>query len=160
MLVSCMVDLHNIENYNTDTGFKTGYLLELERMMARKLPTAYIKGKPYIEFRIKILKKDWSTIFDMVQGCGNSGFGWDSTKIMVTVEEPVWESYLIVSITYELFKNIYELLSLDHIITNTCFFIFFRVIRMLHNLDQGVLTFMNNFFKFMPKIEHRGEMHK
>ena len=111
MLVSCMVDLHNIENYNADTGFKTGYLLELERMMARKLPNAYIKGKPHIESRIKTLKKDWSTIFDMVQGCGNSGFGWDSTKNMVTAEEPVWESYLTVSIAYELLKNIYELLS-------------------------------------------------
>ena len=38
---------------------------------------------------IETLKKDWSIIF-MVQGCGNSGFGWDSTKNMVTVEEPVW----------------------------------------------------------------------
>ena len=57
MLVSCMVDLHNIENYNVDIGFKTGYLLELERMMVIKLPNAYIKGKPHIESRIKMLKK-------------------------------------------------------------------------------------------------------
>ena len=47
----------------------------------------------------------------MIQGCGNSGFGWDSTKNMVTSKEPIWESYLIISITYELLKNIYELLA-------------------------------------------------
>ena len=97
-LVSCMVDLHNIGNYNTDTGFKTCYLLELERMMAKKKPNCNLKWKPHIESRIKTLKKDWSTIFDMVQGCGNSGSGWDSMRNMVTAEEAVWESYLIVSI--------------------------------------------------------------
>ena len=68
ILVSCMVDLHNIGNYNADTGFKTGYLIELERMMARKIPNCNIKGKSHIESRIKTLKRDWSTIFDMIQG--------------------------------------------------------------------------------------------
>ena len=89
-----MVDLHNIGNYNADTGFKIGYLLELERMMARKKPNCNVK--PHIEFRIKKLKKDWSTIFGMVQRGGNNGFGWDSTRNMITVEDSLWESYLIV----------------------------------------------------------------
>ncbi|XVF56131.1 hypothetical protein PTKIN_Ptkin06aG0092400 [Pterospermum kingtungense] len=53
-----MVDLRNIGSYiyNADTGFKAGYLLELERMLAKKLPNANIKGKPHIESRIKTLK--------------------------------------------------------------------------------------------------------
>ena len=68
ILISCMVDLHNIEKYNADTGFKTGYLLELERMIALKISNCYIKGKPHIECRIKTLKRDWSTIIDMIQG--------------------------------------------------------------------------------------------
>ena len=83
--------------------------------MTRKLLNAYIKGKPHIKSRIKMLKKDWSTIFDMVQRCGNSGFRWDNMKNMVTVEEPIWESYLTVSIAYELLKNIYELLSFESV---------------------------------------------
>ena len=41
-------------------------------------------------------------IFDMVQECGNSGVGWDYQKNMVTIEELICESYLIVSILYEL----------------------------------------------------------
>ena len=97
ILVACMVDLHNIKNYNVDTNFKIGYLLELERMIRKRLPRSNIKGKPHIESRIKTLEKDWSTIFDMVQGCGNSGFGLDSTKNMVTTKKDVWESYLIVN---------------------------------------------------------------
>ena len=66
-------------------------------MITRKIQSN-IKGKSHIELRIKILKKDWSTIFDMIQWGGNSGFGWDSTMNMITVEDVVWESYLIVSI--------------------------------------------------------------
>ena len=42
-------------------------------MMARKIPNCILKGKPQIESKIKTLKKKWSTTFDMVQGCGNSG---------------------------------------------------------------------------------------
>ncbi|XVF44655.1 hypothetical protein PTKIN_Ptkin02bG0141300 [Pterospermum kingtungense] len=94
VLVQCMVDLHNIGTHNANTGFKTGYLLELERMVAKKLPNANIKAKPHIESRIKTLKKDWSIIFDMVQRNCTSGFGWDSQKNMVTAEDAVWESYI------------------------------------------------------------------
>ena len=84
-----MVDLHNFENYNAYTCFKTSYLLELERRIARKIPNCNLKGKPHIESRIKTLKKDLSTIFDMIQGCGKSAFGWDSTRNMVIAEEAI-----------------------------------------------------------------------
>ncbi|XVF65853.1 hypothetical protein PTKIN_Ptkin09bG0284400 [Pterospermum kingtungense] len=94
-LVSCMVDLRNIGSYNADTGFKAGYLLELERMLGKKIPNANIKGKPHIESRIKTLKKDWAIVYDMVNGDHTSGFGWDSERNMVTAEDSVWESYLI-----------------------------------------------------------------
>ncbi|XVF47290.1 hypothetical protein PTKIN_Ptkin03bG0098000 [Pterospermum kingtungense] len=80
--------------HNANTGFKAGYPLELERMVGKKLPSANIKAKPHIESRIKTLKKDWSIIFDMVQGNCTSGFGWDSQKNMVTAEDAVWESYI------------------------------------------------------------------
>ncbi|GAB4826223.1 hypothetical protein Ancab_009088 [Ancistrocladus abbreviatus] len=40
VLVSCMVDLYNMGAYNADTGFKAGYLNELERMMSEKLPNS------------------------------------------------------------------------------------------------------------------------
>ena len=32
-LVACMVDLHNVGTFNANTGFKAGYLGELQRML-------------------------------------------------------------------------------------------------------------------------------
>ena len=58
ILVSCMLDLHNIGNFNADTGFKTSYLLELKRMIERKISNCNIKGKLHIESRIKTLSRN------------------------------------------------------------------------------------------------------
>ncbi|XP_031120430.1 uncharacterized protein At2g29880-like [Ipomoea triloba] len=93
MLVSCMVDLHNMGTKKSDTGFKAGYLSELEKMLATKLPNSNIKGKPHIESRIKTLKKEWSIVHDLFTN-HNSGFGWDDERKMVTAEDDVWEAYL------------------------------------------------------------------
>ncbi|PKI40621.1 hypothetical protein CRG98_038970 [Punica granatum] len=44
VLVSCMIDLRNMGIHNADTGFKSGYLPELEKMLLEKLPNC---GFPY-----------------------------------------------------------------------------------------------------------------
>ncbi|XVF64245.1 hypothetical protein PTKIN_Ptkin09bG0152900 [Pterospermum kingtungense] len=95
VLVSYMVDLRNIGSYNADIGFKAGYLLELKRMLAKKLPNANIKDKPHIKSKIKTLKKEWAIVYDMVKGDNTSGFGWDSERNIVTAEDSIWKSYLI-----------------------------------------------------------------
>ncbi|MBA0755009.1 hypothetical protein Gogos_020224 [Gossypium gossypioides] len=61
-----MVDLHNVGTFNADTGFKTDYLNELEKMLEKVLPNVMLKVKPNIESRIKILKRDWSIVYDML----------------------------------------------------------------------------------------------
>ncbi|MFQ6654854.1 hypothetical protein Gotur_025660 [Gossypium turneri] len=76
-LVSCMVDLHNGGTFNADTRFKAGYLNELERMLQKVLPNAMLKAKPNIESRIRLLKREWSIVYDMLNGQNNSGFSWD-----------------------------------------------------------------------------------
>ncbi|PPD93548.1 hypothetical protein GOBAR_DD09499 [Gossypium barbadense] len=93
-LVSCMVDLHNVGTFNADTGFKAGYLNELEKMLEKALPRAMLKAKPNIESRIRCLKKEWSVIYDMLNGQNNSGFGWDEHRQLVVAEDAVWESYV------------------------------------------------------------------
>ncbi|XP_031099367.1 uncharacterized protein At2g29880-like [Ipomoea triloba] len=93
MLVSCMIDLHNMGTKNADTGFKVGYLTELEKMLAIKLPNLNIKAKPHIESRIKTLKKEWSIVHDLLTN-NNSGFGWDDERKVVTAEDDVWDAYL------------------------------------------------------------------
>ncbi|PPD99257.1 hypothetical protein GOBAR_DD03719 [Gossypium barbadense] len=92
-LVSFMVDLHNVGTFNADTGFKAGYLNELERMLQTALPNAMLKAKPNIESRIRLLKRKWSIVYDMLNGQNNSGFGWDEHRQLVA-EDAVWESYL------------------------------------------------------------------
>ncbi|PPD92607.1 hypothetical protein GOBAR_DD10466 [Gossypium barbadense] len=93
-LVSCMVDLHNVRTFNADTEFKASYLNELEKMLEKALPNAMLKAKPNIESRIRLLKREWSIVYDMLNGQNNSGFGWDEHRQLVVAEDAVWDSYL------------------------------------------------------------------
>ncbi|PPD99267.1 hypothetical protein GOBAR_DD03700 [Gossypium barbadense] len=93
-LVSYMVDLHNVGTFNADTGFKAGYLNELEKVLEKALPNAMLKARPNIESRIRVLKRDWSIVYDMLNGLNNSGFGWDEYRQLVVAEDAVWNSYL------------------------------------------------------------------
>ncbi|MFQ6663606.1 hypothetical protein Gotur_031066 [Gossypium turneri] len=86
-LVSCMVDLHNVGTFNADTGFKAGYLNELEKMLEKALPNAMLKARLNIESRIRLLKKEWSIVYDMFNGQNNSGFGWDEHRQLVVAED-------------------------------------------------------------------------
>ncbi|MFQ6632111.1 hypothetical protein Gotur_010016, partial [Gossypium turneri] len=68
------VDLHNVGTFNADTGFKAGYLNELEKMLEKALPNAMLKVKPNIESRIRLLKredratgKDAQTVADVLE---------------------------------------------------------------------------------------------
>ncbi|PPD82820.1 hypothetical protein GOBAR_DD20249 [Gossypium barbadense] len=93
-LVSCIVDLHNVGTFNADTGFKAGYLNELEKMLENALHNAMLKARPNIESRIRLLKRDWSIVYDMLNGQNTSGFGWDEHRQLVVAEDAVWDSYL------------------------------------------------------------------
>ncbi|MFQ6663278.1 hypothetical protein Gotur_030869 [Gossypium turneri] len=89
-----MVDLHNVGTFNADTRFKAGYLNELEKMLEKVLPNAMLKARPNIESRIRLLKREWSIVYDMLNGQNNSGFGWDEHRQLVVAEDTVWGSYL------------------------------------------------------------------
>ncbi|MBA0736798.1 hypothetical protein Gogos_010299 [Gossypium gossypioides] len=72
MLVACMVDLHNVGTFNTDTGFKADYLNEMEIMLEKVLPCAMLKAKPNLESKIRTLKRDWAIVYDMLSGKDNN----------------------------------------------------------------------------------------
>ncbi|MFQ6636663.1 hypothetical protein Gotur_013268 [Gossypium turneri] len=42
-----------------------------------------LKARPNIESRIRLLKRDWSIVYDMLNGQNNSGFGWDEHRQLV-----------------------------------------------------------------------------
>ncbi|KAG8478051.1 hypothetical protein CXB51_027831 [Gossypium anomalum] len=80
VLIACMVYLHNVGTFNADAGFNTDYLNELERMLEKVLPHVMLKARPNHESRIKILKKDWTILYNMLRGKDNSNFGWDKYR--------------------------------------------------------------------------------
>ena len=92
-----MVDLHNVGTFKANTGFKAGYIGELQRMLQKILPHVNIEAKPNLQSRIRTLKKDWTIIYDMITGKDTSGFGWDNHRRLVVTEDLVWESYISVS---------------------------------------------------------------
>ncbi|MBA0722686.1 hypothetical protein Golax_003340 [Gossypium laxum] len=101
-----MVDLHNVGTFNADMRFKAGYLNELERMLEKVLPHAMLKAKPNLESRIRTLKRDLTIVYDMLSGKDNSSFGWDKHKLMVVVEDAVWNAYISRSIQPSQFPSL------------------------------------------------------
>ncbi|PPE01571.1 hypothetical protein GOBAR_DD01402 [Gossypium barbadense] len=51
-------------------------------------------AKPNIQSRIRILKRDWSIVYDMLNGKNNSSFGWDEHRQLVVAEDAAWNSYI------------------------------------------------------------------
>ncbi|MBA0728242.1 hypothetical protein Golax_001157 [Gossypium laxum] len=89
-----MVNLYNVETYNADTRFNANYLNELERMLEKVLPHAMLKAKPNLESRIRTLKMDWATVYDLLNGKDNSSFGWDEHRQMVVAKDAIWNLYI------------------------------------------------------------------
>ncbi|MFQ6665203.1 hypothetical protein Gotur_032014 [Gossypium turneri] len=46
-----------------------------------------LKAKPNMESRIRLLKRDWSIVYDMLNGQNDSGFGWDKHRQLVVAED-------------------------------------------------------------------------
>ncbi|PPE01752.1 hypothetical protein GOBAR_DD01191 [Gossypium barbadense] len=46
------------------------------------------------------LKREWSVVYDMLNGQNNSGFGWDEHRQLVVAEDAVWESYVKLTAIY------------------------------------------------------------
>lgn len=52
-----LVNMMNMRGFKPDNGFKYGYLQHLENTLKEKIPSSRILGKPYIDSRIKTMKK-------------------------------------------------------------------------------------------------------
>ncbi|KAL3737794.1 hypothetical protein ACJRO7_019335 [Eucalyptus globulus] len=74
-----------------DNGFKSGYMVMLEKWFEEKFPHSGIKGNPHIESKMKNLKKLYNQIYDLRN---QSGFGWDHEKHCVDIHsEDSWQKY-------------------------------------------------------------------
>ena len=93
-LVESLIELVTEGGWRADNGtFKSGYLQQLERLMEQKLPRYGLKSTPHIESRIKLLKRHYNAIVDML-GPNCSGFGWDDYNKCITCEEDIFREWV------------------------------------------------------------------
>ncbi|KAG6527240.1 hypothetical protein ZIOFF_009335 [Zingiber officinale] len=56
-LVDGLVELSKDLAWKSENGFRTGYLLHLEKLMVAKVSSSNLKATPHIESRYKLLKR-------------------------------------------------------------------------------------------------------
>ncbi|XP_048500636.1 uncharacterized protein At2g29880-like isoform X2 [Beta vulgaris subsp. vulgaris] len=93
-LISAMNDLVDLGGWKTDNGqFKNGAFAKLETLMKQKLPECEKKAKPHIESRVKLLRKQYDAISEMLSPSA-SGFGWNEEGTFVTCPQTVWDEWI------------------------------------------------------------------
>ncbi|KAL8556362.1 hypothetical protein ACS0TY_003973 [Phlomoides rotata] len=100
-LVSALKEIV-LKGYKCDNGFKSGYLLMLENMIARVFPGCDLKGEPHINSKIHVCKKQYACLKIML---GNSGIGLNSTTYRIDALPDVWEAHIKVDPTAKSLKN-------------------------------------------------------
>ena len=94
ILIDCCMDLVNHGGWSKDNGtFKSGYLTQLEKSMAEKIPNCAIKGNPHINSRMRTLKSQYREVAEMLSSAA-SGFGWDDDKKCITCDLDVWVGWV------------------------------------------------------------------
>ena len=74
--------------------------------MEDKLPGCGLRATPHIESRIKLLKKQYNVIAEML-GPNCSGFGWDDRNKCVTCDEKTFKEWVKVNWYSVMWLNFY-----------------------------------------------------
>nr|XP_011464620.1 PREDICTED: uncharacterized protein LOC105351564 [Fragaria vesca subsp. vesca] len=86
-LLESLLELHHDKKWKADTGFKNGFLKQLQHVMESKLPGCGILANPHIKSRIKTLKTKYVAVAEMLN---QSGFSWNEQEMMLVCEKSVY----------------------------------------------------------------------
>ncbi|CAA0837825.1 Unknown protein [Striga hermonthica] len=85
--------------WRCDNGFRSGYGGLLEQHMKKVFPNTDIKAEPHISSKIKVWKKNYGSLCDMM---GKSGFSLTETGALDVRDDDVWREYIKISYCYAL----------------------------------------------------------
>ncbi|KAL6841794.1 hypothetical protein ACP4OV_028306 [Aristida adscensionis] len=71
-------------------GFKNCYSQGIASILAQKLPGRGIKASPHVDSRLKVMKRKYYAIMDML---ASPGFSWDDTRKMIQCEKQRYDEY-------------------------------------------------------------------
>lgn len=90
-LINCLKDLV-VSGWKCENGFRTGYLLCLEKGLMKVFPGTDLRAEPHINSKMHVWKKSYGSLSSML---GSSGFGWnDESKMIIVDRDEIWKQYI------------------------------------------------------------------
>ncbi|XP_021769085.1 uncharacterized protein LOC110733352 isoform X2 [Chenopodium quinoa] len=90
VLVEALSELVVDPHWKCENGFRSNYMVRLEEIIGKALPGCGLKAMPHIDSRLKTLGAKFRAISTMLN---SSGFVWDDSKKMVSVDRAVYDEF-------------------------------------------------------------------
>ncbi|XP_062190787.1 uncharacterized protein LOC133893711 [Phragmites australis] len=90
-LVKALCEVSADPRYKVEGGgFKNCYSQGIESILSQKLPGRGIKASPHVDSRLKVMKRKYYAIKDML---ASPDFSWDDTRKMIQCEKQRYDEY-------------------------------------------------------------------